>query len=157
MPDIDPNIVCHHLAMYPAIKLITQRKRKEGEEKNRVIKDEVGKLMKADFIKEIRYPTWLANIVMVKKKSGKWRMCVDFIEFDKACPKDPYPLPHNDRLIDVASGFCLLSFLDAYSEYNQIQMNPLDAPKTKFMTNKNNYFYEVIPFRLKNPGATYLS
>lgn len=82
-------------------------------------------------------------------------MCVDFTDLNKACPKYPYPLPHIDRLIDGAFGFRLLSFLDAYSGYNQIQMNLLDAPKTEFMTNKNNYYYEVMPFRLKNIVATY--
>ena len=70
MPNVDPNIVCHHPALDPAIKLIAQRKRKEGEEKRKVVEDEFKKLMKANFIKEIRYPTQLANIIMVKKKSG---------------------------------------------------------------------------------------
>ena len=72
MPSLNPNIVCHHLALDPAIKLVAQRKQKEGEETRRDVEDEVRKLMKADFIKEIKYPTCLANIVMVNKKSGKW-------------------------------------------------------------------------------------
>lgn len=72
MPSIDTNIVCHHPALDPAIKPITQRKRKEGEEKRKAVEDEFKKLMKANFIKEIRYPTQLSNIIMVKKKSGKW-------------------------------------------------------------------------------------
>lgn len=106
--------------------------------------------MKADFIKEIRYPTWLANIVMVKKNSGKWIICVYFTDLNKTCPKDPYPLPHIDHLIGGASDFRLLCFLDAYSGYKQIRMNPLEAPKMEFMTNENNYYYEVMPFRIKN-------
>jgi hypothetical protein len=92
---------------------------------------------------------------MVKKANGKWRMCVDFTDLNKACPKDPYPLPNIDRLIDGASGYKMLSFMDAYSGYNQIKMNPTDAPHTAFMTNTCNYFYNVMPFGLKNAGATY--
>lgn len=120
-----------------------------------MIEDEVEKLVKVVFIQEINYPTWLANIVMVKKKLGMWRMCVNFTDLNKACPKDPYLLPHIYRLIDRASDFCILNFMDAYSSYNQIWMNLLDAPKTKFMTNMNNYYYGVMSFGLKNEGATY--
>jgi hypothetical protein len=82
-------------------------------------------------------------------------MCVDFTDLNKACPKDPYPLPNIDRLIDGAAGYKMLSFTDAYSGYNQIKMNPTDAPHTTFMTNTRNYFYNVMPFGLKNVGATY--
>src|ERR1051325_9702285 len=82
-------------------------------------------------------------------------MCVDFTDLNKACPKDPYPLPHIDRLIDSSSRFRLLSFLDAYSGYNQIRMNPADASKTAFMTERKNFYYRVMPFGLKNAGATY--
>lgn len=79
-------------------------------------------------------------------------MCVDLTDLNKACPKDPYSLTHIDRLIDRDSGFQLLSFLDAYSKYNQIQMNPLDALKTELMANMNNYYYKVMPFGLKMQG-----
>lgn len=96
MPIIDPNIDYHHLALDLTIKLVSQRKQKDGKEKRREIEDEVRKLVKVGFIQEIKYPTWLANIFMVKKKLGKRRMCVDFTDFNKACPKDPYPLPHID-------------------------------------------------------------
>ncbi|MCI09737.1 gag-pol polyprotein [Trifolium medium] len=81
-------------------------------------------------------------------------MCVDFTDLNKACPKDPYPLPSIDRLIDGASGFKTLSFMDAYSGYNKIKMNTLDAPHTAFMSNTCNYHYKVMPFGLKNAGAT---
>ncbi|KAK2449974.1 hypothetical protein QL285_009117 [Trifolium repens] len=103
----------------------------------------------------LKYPSWLANVVMVKKANGKWRMCVDFTDLNKACPKDPYHLPNIDRLIDGASGYKILSFMDAYSGYNQIKMNLADAPHTTFMTNTCNYFYNVMPFGLKNAVATY--
>lgn len=76
-------------------------------------------------------------------------MCVDFTDLNKSCPKDRYLLPHIDTLIDVASGFCLLSFMDAYSGYNQIWMSLADAPKTTFVIDRNNYYYEVMPFGIK--------
>ncbi|XP_014500457.1 uncharacterized protein LOC106761415 [Vigna radiata var. radiata] len=92
---------------------------------------------------------------MVKKANGQWRMCVDFTDFNKACPKDSYPLPNIDRLVDGASGNTVLSFLDAYSGYNQIPMYAPDREKTTFITEQANYCYEVMLFGLKNAGATY--
>jgi hypothetical protein len=153
MPGIDETIITHKLAIASNAKPVVQRK--QGEERRTAVDEEVAKLMKAQFIEEIKYPEWLANVVMVKKNNGKWRMCVDFTDLNKACPKDPYPLPSIDRLIDGASGYKTLSFMDAYSGYNQIKMNAVDAPSTAFMTNTCNYFYKVMPFGLKNAGATY--
>lgn len=97
----------------------------------------------------------MSNVVMVKKKSEKWCMWIDFTDLDKVCRKDPYPLQPIDKLIDGASRFCMLSFIDAYSSYNQIRMNLVDAPKMIFVTDINNYYYEVMSFGLKNSGATY--
>jgi len=82
-------------------------------------------------------------------------MCVDYTDLNMTCPKDPYPLPNTDYLIDSASGFKTLSFMDAYSGYNQIKMDPLDALKTTFMTNNKNYHYKVMPFGLKYAGANF--
>ncbi|XP_045797595.1 uncharacterized protein LOC123891742 [Trifolium pratense] len=155
MPGIDEGVITHKLSISPNTKPVSQRKRKVGEERRAAIAEEVEKLKEAGFIEEIKYPSWLANVVMVKKANGKWRMCVDFTDLNKACPKDPYPLPNIDRLIDGASGCKMLSFMDAYSGYNQIKMNPIDACHTAFMSNTCNYFYNVMPFRLKNAGATY--
>nr|KYP72761.1 Transposon Ty3-I Gag-Pol polyprotein [Cajanus cajan] len=106
-------------------------------------------------IREIQYPTWLANVVMVRKSNGNWRMCTDFTDLNKACPKDSYPLPNIDCLVDNASGYELLSFMDAYSGYNQIRMHPADEDKTAFMADQATYCYKVMPFDLKNAGATY--
>ncbi|RDX71669.1 hypothetical protein CR513_48943, partial [Mucuna pruriens] len=92
---------------------------------------------------------------MVKKPSGKWRMCTDYTNMNKAFPKDPYPLPNIDRLVDSIAGFALLSFMDAYSRYNQIRMHPQDEQKTTFITNDGAFCYRVMPFGLKNAGATY--
>jgi len=94
-------------------------------------------------------------VVLVKKASGKWRMYVDFTDLNKACPKDSYPLPNIDVLVDSAFRYKLLSFLDAFSGYNQIMMHPRDECKTTFMTELSCYCYNVMPFGLKNARATY--
>nr|XP_016487569.1 PREDICTED: RNA-directed DNA polymerase homolog [Nicotiana tabacum] len=91
---------------------------------------------------------------MVKKKNEKWQMSVDFTDLNKACPKDSFPLPHIDQLIDATAGHELLSFLHAYSGYNQILMAE-DQEKTTFITHQGTYYYIVIPFGLNNVGATY--
>jgi len=126
-----------------------------GEERRKAAIEETEKLMQAGFIKEAQYTTWLSNVVLVKKSNGKWRMCTDYTDLNKACPKDTYPLPNIDRLVDGAFGQEMMSFLDAYSGYNQIQMYEPDVPKTAFTTDTANYCYKVMPFGLKNAGATY--
>jgi len=107
-----------------------QRRRKFNEERCLVVKEETQKLLSAGHIREIQYPEWPANVVLVKKANGKWRMCVDFTDLNKACLKDSYPLPNIDALVDSASGCKMLSFLDAFSGYNQINMHPRDESKT---------------------------
>jgi len=84
--------------------------------------EEATKLLDARFVREAHHTTWLANMMLVKKSSGKWQMCVYYTDLNKMCPKEAYPLPNNDRLVDEAVGNCILSFLDAYSGYNQIPM-----------------------------------
>jgi len=119
------------------------------------VKEETQKLLSVGHIREIQYPEWLANIVLVKKANGKWRTCVDFTDLNKACPKDSYPLPNIDALVDSASSCKMLTFLDAFSGYNQIKMHPRDESKTAFMTETCSYCYKVMSFVLKNAGATY--
>jgi len=94
-------------------------------------------------------------MVLVKKDNERWRMCIDFTNLNKACPKDSNPLPNIDSLVDNASGCRLLSFLDAFSVHNQICMHPRDESKTAFMTELSSYCYKVMPFWLKNVDATY--
>nr|KYP59744.1 Transposon Ty3-I Gag-Pol polyprotein [Cajanus cajan] len=155
MPGIDADFICHRLAIHKEARPVAQRKRKVGGERREAIIIETQKLLNAGFNCEVRYTTWLANVVLVKKSSGKWRMCVDYTDLNKACPKDSYPLPSIDRLVDGASRHALLSFLDAYSRYNQIMMYPPDEVHTSFISDHANYCYWVMPFSLKNAGATY--
>ena len=124
-------------------------------ERDQAIAKEVRKLQEASFIREVYYPDWLANIVMVKKASGKWRMCVDFTDLNKACPKDSYPLPRVDVLVDYTARHQLLSFMDAFSGYNQIRMHEDDREKISFVTSQGLFCYRVMPFGLKNASATY--
>ena len=114
MPGIDINITCHELNIDPTFKPVKQKRRKLGPERAAAVNDEVEKLLKVGSITEVRYPDWLANPVVVKKKNGKWRVCVDFTYLNKACPKDSFPLPHIDRLVEATAGNELLSFMDAF-------------------------------------------
>ncbi|CAL9017595.1 unnamed protein product, partial [Prunus brigantina] len=124
-------------------------------ERYEAMKAEVDKLQTIGFIREVTYPIWLANSVLVKKSSGAWRMCLDYTNLNKACPKDSFPLPRIDQLVDATAGHELLSFMDAYSGYNQIFMHPADREHTAFITDRGLYCYNVMPFGLKNAGATY--
>ena len=103
----------------------------------------------------MEYPEWLANVVLVKKANGKWRLCIDFTDVNRACPKDNFPLPRIDLIVDATAGHELLSFMDAFFGYNQISMDPDDQEKTFFVTGQGTYYYWVMPFGLKNVGATY--
>ena len=91
-------------------------------------------MLEADFIREVYYPDWLSNVVIVKKANGKWRMCMDFTDLNSAYPKDSYPLPHIDLLVDSIVGHHLLSFMDAFFDYNQIRLDEVDQEKTSFVT-----------------------
>jgi ribonuclease HI len=134
---------------------VKQHLRRFDEEKRRAIGEEVHKLMAAGFIKEVFHPEWLANPVLVKKKGGKWRMCVDYTSLNKACPKVPYPLPHIDQIVDSTARCEILSFLDAYSGYHQIKMKESDQLATSFITPFGMFCYTTMPFGLRNAGATY--
>ena len=101
------------------------------------------------------YSNWLANVVLIKKANGKWKMCVDFTNLNKACPKDSFLLPRINQLMYSTAGHKLLTFMDAFLGYNQIKMAKEDREKTAFITSQGLYYYKVIPFGQKNAGATY--
>ena len=134
MPRLDLGLVVHTLNVDPEAKPIAQSARIfHTEIKGQIVK-EVQKLLAAGFIKPIQHSRWLSNIVLVKKKNGQIRCCVDFRNLNRACPKDEFSLPNMDLLIDSAAGSAIFSFMDGFSGYNQIRMALRDAKKTGFRT-----------------------
>ncbi|RVW15502.1 Retrovirus-related Pol polyprotein from transposon 17.6 [Vitis vinifera] len=155
MKGIHPSIASHRLNTFSTARPVRQRIRRFHLERQTVIRNEIDKLLEAGFIREVSYPDWLANVVVVPKKEGKWRVCVDYTNLNNACPKDSFLLPRIDQIVDSTSGQGMLSFLDAFSGYHQIPMSPDDEEKTAFITPHDLYCYKVMPFGLKNAGATY--
>ena len=100
MPEIDPSVMVHRLNVSPSFPPIRQKKRVFAPEQDWALAKEVRKLQEASFIRKVYYLNWLVNVVMVKKASGKWRMCVNFTDLNKACPKEIYPHPRVDLLVD---------------------------------------------------------
>ena len=122
------------MKIHPGSKPVKQCMRRFDEEKRKAIGEEIAKLLAAGFIREVHHPEWLANPVLVRKKSGKWRMCIDYTGLNKACPKDPFPLPRIDQIVDSTSRCGTLYFLDAYSGYHQITMRESDQLTMSFIT-----------------------
>jgi hypothetical protein len=126
-----------------------------SEERKRAAQTEVQKLLDAGVIRKVQFLDWLASVVMVPKKNGKWRMCIDFTNLNKACPKDDYPLPWIDTLVDAAAGSEMMSMLDCFSGYHQIWMRKCDEDKTSFTTPLGTYCYVRMPESLRNAGCTF--
>ncbi|KAF5477476.1 hypothetical protein F2P56_004113 [Juglans regia] len=155
MSKIDTAVIKHRLSVYPKAKNVKQKHRNFSAEKYAIITEEVDCLLAVGFIREAHYLEWLSNVVLVKKVSGKRRMCIDFTDLNKVCPKDSFPLPRIDLIVDSTAGHPLPSFIDAYSGYNQIRMNPEDKEKTTFIIDQGLYCYKAMSFDLKKPIATY--
>ncbi|XP_028065850.1 uncharacterized protein LOC114268815 [Camellia sinensis] len=151
-PGLDPEFACHKLNINPSARPIVQKSRRSSVEHTEAVIAEVEKLLASGAIREVQYPQWLSNTVVVKKKNEKWRVCVDFTCLNKACPKDSFPLPLIDQLVDSTAGHERMSFLDAYSGYHQIPLFSPDQEKTTFITPRGTYCYKVMPFGLKNAG-----
>ena len=134
MGGIDSAVITHRLNVSPSFKPIKQKRRSFTPERQKAINEEVDKLLKENAIREVEYIEWLANVVLVKKANSKWRLCIDFI-------------------VDAVAGHELLSFMDAFSCYNHISMDPNDQEKTSFIIGQGTY--RVTPFGLKKTEATY--
>lgn len=152
---IDPRITVHRLNMDPTVKHIRQKRKDFGPIEDAIIAGDVERLMKAGHIEEVRYSDWVCNVFLDEKAPGKWRMCNDFTKLNKFCAKDPYPLPLTDQLVDSTAGCALLSFMDAYQGFYQIRIAQEDVKKTAFFAEGGVYCFKVMPFSLKNAGATY--
>jgi ribonuclease HI len=126
-----------------------------SDDKAKGARNEVKRLLSAGVIREVTYPECLANTVMVKKANGKLRMCIDFTDLNKACPKDEFPLPRIDSLVDAAASSELMSLLNCYSGYHRIWMKKEDEPKTSFITPSGTYCYLWMPEGLKNAGGSF--
>jgi hypothetical protein len=127
-----------------------------ADDRRDVIKKELAKLLAAGFIREVFHPEWLANPVLVhKKNTTEWRMCVDYTDLNKHCPKDPFRFLRIDQIIDSTAGCDLLCFLNCYSGYHQIAIKEEDQEKTAFITPFGAYYYTTMSFGLKNADAAY--
>nr|ABA96229.2 retrotransposon protein, putative, unclassified [Oryza sativa Japonica Group] len=155
MPGVPREVIEHRLAVRPGARPVRQKVRRQAPERQAFIREEVARLLEAGFIREVIHPEWLANPVVVPKANGKLRMCIDYTDLNKACPKDSYPLPRIDQIVDSTAGCDLLCFLDAYSGYHQIRMAREDEAKTAFITPIGTYCYTTMPFGLKNAGPTF--
>src|ERR1044072_3088088 len=156
MPGIQREFAEHALRIKPNTKTVKQALRRFLEPKRRAIGDEITRLLDVQFIWETKKATWIANPVLVPKKdTDVLRMCIDYGPVNKHCPKDHFRLPRIDQIIESTAGCDLLSFLDAYSGYNQIRMKEEDEEHTSFITPYGVFFYKTMPFGIKNAGATY--
>jgi hypothetical protein len=152
---VNRDVIEHSLNVDPSFRPRKQRLRKMSDDKAEGARNEVKRLLSVGVIREVKYLEWLANTVMVKKANGKWRMCIDFTDLNKACPKDEFPLPRIDSLVDAAASSELMSLLDCYSGYHQIWMKKEDEPKTSFITPSGTYCYLRMPEGLKNAGGSF--
>jgi hypothetical protein len=156
MPGVPRNLIEHSLNVNPKATPKRQHLRRFADDQRDAIKKELAKLLAAGFIREVFHPEWLANPVLVRKKNtNEWRMCVDYTDLNKYCPKDPFGLPRIDQVIDSTVGCNLLCFLNCYSGYHQIAIKEEDHEKTAFITPFGAYCYTTMSFGLKNAGTTY--
>jgi hypothetical protein len=152
---VSRTVIEHGLGIDPSVRPKKQRLRKMSDEKMEAAKVEVHRMLEANFIEPIAYPTWLTKIVMVQKKSGKWRMCIDFTSLNKACPSDNFPLPRIDKIVDSAAECEVMSLLYCFSGYHQIYMKEKDMANTSFITPFGMYCFIRMPEGLKNAGSTF--
>nr|XP_019066935.1 uncharacterized protein LOC101255278 [Solanum lycopersicum] len=156
MQGLSTDVVSHKLPINPGFEPVKQKTRKFKPELSLKIKKEITKQIESRLVEVTEYPTWLANVVPVAKKDRKIRICVDYRDLNKASPMDNFPLPNIHILIDNCAKHEMQSFMDCYAGYHQILMDKEDAEKTAFITHWGVYHYRVMPFGLKNAGATYM-
>jgi hypothetical protein len=152
---VDRDIIEHTLETSEKIPPKKQRLRKLSEEKVKAVEAKVQRLQDAKVIREVWYPVWLANTVLVKKKNRKWRMCVDFTDLNKACKKHDFPLERVDKIVDDATNSEMLLLLDMFSGYHKIRVRREDEEKPSFITPFRTFCFIRMPEGLKNAGCTF--
>ena len=145
----------HKLIVDLSFPPMKQKPRRLTKEHMEVVRSKVWRLKEAEAIREAFFPEWMANTVVVKKKNGKWKVCIDFTDLNQACPKDLFLMPKIDQLVDTTYGHPRMSFLGAFQGYHQIALALEDQEKTAFISSDANYHYTVMPFGLKNAKAIY--
>eukprot|EP00253_Pinus_taeda_P022552 PITA_22552 len=155
MKGIHPSVYTHHIYITENCKPVRQPQRRMNPTLKDIVKEELQKLLDAGFIYPISDSEWVSPLVLVPKKNGKWRICVDYRELNKATKKDHFPLPFIDQVLDGLARKKFFSFLDGLSGYNQIQINPEDQDKATFTCPWGTFAYEVLPFGLCNAPATF--
>jgi hypothetical protein len=145
----------HEIKTYPNAKPVRQRLHPVHPRKAAAIKLEVEKLLKAGFIYPVALTDWVSNLVPVNKKQGMIHVCVDYRDINKACPKDNFPTPFVDQIVDDCTGSEIFSLMDGFSGYNQINILPVDQHKTAFICPWGTFAYWKLPFGLKNAGVTF--
>jgi hypothetical protein len=157
MPGLDRSIIEHRLPLKKGFWPFQQRVRQTRTQVLEEVKKEIEKMLEAGFIRSCRYAEWISSIVPVQEKDGRWWVCVDFRNLNRATPKDEYPMPVVETLINAAAGNKILIFMDGNAGYNQILMAPKDIHKTAFRVPGavGLFGYVAMTFGLKNAGATY--
>ncbi|KAA3461440.1 RNA-directed DNA polymerase-like protein [Gossypium australe] len=128
MPGINPQVIFHRLNVLPEVKPVKQKKKKFAPQV-------------VEAVREVVYPDWVSNVVIMKKVNDKWKMCIDFTNLNKACPKDNFSLPLIDCSVDASAGHRFMSFMDAFSSYNQILLGYGDQKRTAFITEEGLFYY----------------
>jgi hypothetical protein len=155
MPGVPRELAENSLDVSKTAKNVKQKRRRFAKDHKEVIRVEILKLSAARFIRECKNLVWLANPVLVPKKTDQWRMCIDYTDLNRHYPKDPFPLPRIDQVADSIVGSTLLCFLDCYSGYHQVALKVSDQDKTTFITPHDIYCYMAMTLGLKHAGATY--
>jgi hypothetical protein len=134
MPGVPRELAEHSLDVSKPTNPVKQKLRRFAKDRKEIIRLEIIKLLAAGFICECKNLVWLANLVLVPKKTGQWTMCIDYTDLNRHCPKDPFPLLRIDQVVDSTTGSVMLCFLDCYSGYHQIALKVSDQDKTTFIT-----------------------
>jgi hypothetical protein len=155
MKGIHPDTCIHHIYIQKDATHVRQPQRRMNPSLREIVKVELQKLLNVGFIYPISDSQWVSPLVIIPKNNGKWWVCIDYRELNKATLKDHFPLPFIDQVLDTLAGKKYFSFLDGFNGYNQIYIAPEDQDKTMFTCPWGTYAYKVLPFGLCNAPTTF--